>query len=351
MTKTKDKKNESVTIKTPIKKIIKLTEPNISGLTKSAEEYQRAKHAGKVRNVVFFCLFTAIVVAVFVLAFLTTEIFGANSKITNFINIQFFNKGGEGNAYLRTVIYIAVGYIIITLLEVLIELFAVKGSKRRKTIVTLIKSLAKYIGYAVLLVLLLKVWKVDSSIIAALIAALGIAIGFGAQDLIGDLLAGLFLIFENTMKVGDIVTFEDFRGEVVEVGIRTTRLRSGLGDVKIINNSELNKFINMSMHRSIAVCNITIDNHENLERVEKIIKDSLPKIAEKLTAINDGPWYGGLGEFNDKGISLMVTAKCLEQDRFQVVRDLNREFKLIFDKNKIKIAVRKIEVINSKPRS
>lgn len=347
---TKKTKKESVIIKAPIRKIIKLTEPNTIGLTKSAEEYQRRKHANKVRNVVIFCIFCAIVAAFYVLAFLATEIFGASSKITDFINTQVFNKSGTSNPYLRTVLDVAVGYVIITLVQFAIMLFGIKGSKRRKTVVSLVKSLARYIGYAVLIVLLLKVWKVDSAIIAALIAAFGLAIGFGAQDLVGDLLAGLFLIFEDSIKVGDIVTFEDFRGEVVDVGIRTTRIRAG-GNVKIINNSELRKFINMSLHRGVAVCNITINNDENIEHVEKVIKDNLPKIAEKLTAILDGPWYNGLSEFNDKGINILITARCQEQDRFQVIRDLNREFKLIFDKNKIKIATPKIEVINRKSKT
>jgi len=350
--KANDKKttNATKTKKSPavVDKLVRLTEPKTSEvtyMTKSAEEYQKAKHAGKVRKVTIFFVICLIAAAVYVLALLAGPIFGSGSKIAMLVDEHIFNKFGDANPFVTTVIYIFLGYIIITLLMFAISIFAIKGSKRRKTIVALITSLVKYIGYAILVVLLLNTWNVDPTIIAALIAALGIAIGFGAQGLVGDLLSGLFLIFENAIKVGDYVTFDEFRGEVVDVGIRTTRLRSPLGDVKVINNSELKAFVNMSMHRSVAICDITIEYGENILKVEKIINDNLPNIADRIPEINDGPWYKGVAEFSERGVVLKITAKCNEENRFQVTRDLNRQMKLIFDKHKIKIAVRKIEVV------
>jgi small conductance mechanosensitive channel len=72
------------------------------------------------------------------------------------------------------------------------------------------------------------------------------------------------------------------------------------------------------------------------------------KIGDSIPAINDGPWYKGVAEFTDRGVSIKVMAKCNEEDRPQTIRDLNRELKLLFDKHKIKVAVPKIEITNPK---
>ncbi|MCL2540458.1 MAG: mechanosensitive ion channel family protein [Firmicutes bacterium] len=320
------------------------TEP----MTKSAQEYENKKRASKVKGIIIFISVCAVALVVFILAISAKAVFGAGSDITAFIDKHIFNEGNEGNPIISSIIVLVLGYIAVTLLQFIIKLFAIKGSKRRKTIVSLFVSLAKYIGYVIVVIMLLNTWHVDPTIIAALIAALGIALGFGAQGLIGDLLSGLFLIFEDSIKVGDYVTFEDYRGEVVDVGIRTTRIKSPLGDVKVINNSELKSFVNMSMHRSMAICDVTIEYGENIERVEKVINANLLNIADAIPAVNDGPWYKGVQEFSERGVVLRITAKCNEEDRYQVIRDMNREVKRIFDKNNIKIALRKIELFDKK---
>jgi len=180
-----------------------------------------------------------------------------------------------------------------------------------------------------------------------LVAGLGIialVIGLGAQSLISDVLAGLFIVFENNFCIGDIVTVEDFRGEVCDIGIRTTRLKSHLGDLKIINNSQIRVLVNMSRHSSFAICEVTISYTEDLERVEKILSANLDKIGKKLPAITETPAYLGAAEFTSRGVLLKLKARCVESDRLQLVRDFNKEIKLLLDKNKIKIAVEQVEL-------
>jgi small conductance mechanosensitive channel len=277
------------------------------------------------------------VLGCYIVAFVLERTLGENSAFRNLISTHVFNRNGDGNTLIRTALTILVGFLIINSIRFVIKIFGNAENKRRQTIVVLLANLSKYIGYTVVLGILLSVWGVSDAIIAVVFAALGIAVGFGAQGLIGDLIAGLFLIFENAIQVGDYVTFDNFRGEVVEVGIRTTRLKNIVGDVKIINNSELRAFVNMSMHRSVAICDITIEYGENIEKVEGIIK-------------TDGPWYKGVSEFTSRGVMLKITAKCDEKDRYQTDRDLNREFKLLFDKNKIKIALPVVEVVENKTK-
>jgi small conductance mechanosensitive channel len=316
--------------------------PTAECLTKSAEEYQRAKYEKKRKKAFVFIGLCVAVLVLYILALVAGR--DESTAAGAFVATHVFNRHNDGNRFALTLVYFVLGFVLINLAQFFIKLLGGKKSKRSQTIAALLSNLTKYIGYAVVIGILLSVWGVDAIIIGAVFAALSIAIGFGAQGLVGDLIAGLFLIFESAIQVGDFVTFDEFRGEVLEVGIRTTRLKSILGDVKVINNSELKAFVNMSMHRSLVVCDITIEYSENIERVEKIIKDNLVAIGNAITAINDGPWYKGLAKFSERGVVLKIAAKCDENDRMQAERDLNRELKLLFDKHNVKIAVPIISV-------
>ena len=321
--------------------------PEEECLTTNAVAYARAKRRRKIRKIIIFSVLCAVIAAMYVVAFIFDNIFDYYTRIAQIARVYIIQNNGPRP--LRTVITVLVGHTIITAIIFAMRLFGRGRNKRRKTVVSLVSSLTRYAGYLIIIVMLFNIWEVDTTILAAAIAALGIALGFGAQGLISDLLTGLFLIFENNIQVGDIVTVDSFRGEIEDIGIRTSRVRSPKGDVLVVNNSELKKFLNMTMHRSVAICDITISYGENLERVENIIKDNLQAIGEKFPVITDGPFYYGLAEFNEKGVVLRIAAKSHESERIALIRALNREFKLLFDANNINLAVPKIELIETTP--
>jgi len=312
-------------------------------LAKNEAEYLLKKRRNKVKRVIAFIIFSAIVLSVYTTAVILNAVFNSDSLIARTVRVNILEN--NGHPIVQTIITICLGFLIITLVHFFIRLLAIRANKRRKTIVTITASFFKYIGYIVVLVILFNVWSLDTAILAAVIAAFGIALGFGAQGLVSDLLTGLFLIFENSLQVGDIVSYKDYRGEVEEIGIRTTKIRHVNGNVKVVNNSELKVFVNMSIHRSVAACDVVIEYGENIERVEKIISGHFTEVAEKYPVITEGPIYKGLVEFNEKGVMLRIIAKCHETERLQLERDLNREFKMLFDKNKIKLAVPKIKLV------
>jgi len=325
-------------------KLLNLFSPAIdTNCAKNEAEHLLRKRRKKVKNAIIFGVFCALVFAVYIAAFIIDALVSDSFWIARFARESIINN--NGHPIIQTIVTCALGYLIITATHFFIKLLARGANKRRKTLVTLAASLVKYVGYIIVLVIIFNVWELDTAILAAVIAALGIALGFGAQGLVSDLLTGVFLIFENSLQVGDIISYNDYRGEVEEIGIRTSKIRHVNGNVKVFNNSELKVFVNMSMHRSVVVCDVTIEYGENIERVEKIIMDYIPQIAEKYEIISDGPHYKGLAEFNEKGVVLRIIAKCHEVERLQLERDLNREFKLLFDKHNIRLAVPKIELV------
>ena len=185
----------------------------------------------------------------------------------------------------------------------------------------------------------------NTSALVTSASILTLVIGLGSQSLIGDVLAGLFIVFEGEFQVGDIVTIDGFRGTVVEIGIRTTKVKEGTGNVKIFSNSSVKNVLNMTKDYSYVAIDMSIGYDEDLRYVEKVLKEEFPNIKAKLPAIVEGPFYRGVSEFADSAVIIKIIAKCQEQDRIQLDRDLRRRLKFVFDNHNINIPFPQI-VIN-----
>ncbi|MCL2630797.1 MAG: mechanosensitive ion channel family protein [Firmicutes bacterium] len=280
---------------------------------------------------------------------LTPYIFGkdsATARITEEffedLSISQFFESRLGNI-IQTITSIVIMVGVFHALKLLMKLLSL-GSSKGKTILELVTSLVKYACIVVLVGMILSAWGVDTAALLAGMGVVGLVVGLGAQSLISDMLSGIFIVIENEFKIGDIITIEGFRGEVEEIALRTTKIRSATGDVKIVNNSCIKSLINMSMHRSLAYIDIMIGLDEDLEAVEEIIKNELDAIADKFPVITEGPWYKGVSEITPNGMFLKVAAKCDESERLQFIRDLNREIKLLFDRNNIKLPHHQVEI-------
>lgn len=251
-------------------------------------------------------------------------------------SINIFGISGEYSAALRIISYcifcFGLSFVVRFLLKQ-VERFMKKG----KAMVDLLCSLIKYIAVIILVFFILTTLGVDTTTILAGIGILGLVVGLGAQPLIADIIAGLFIVFEKVFDVGDIIVVDGFRGTVKEIGVRTTQIMDTGGNIKIINNADLKTVINMTNQLSLAVCDMSIEYGESLERVEAILKDKLPEIKAAIPDIKDGPFYKGVAELGDSAVVLRFVAKCEEGAKYQVERDLNRQFKLLFDKNNINI--------------
>ena len=256
---------------------------------------------------------------------------------TNFYrSYNIFNSTGDPNKIIRIVSYTIFILSLSSIVRFSLEKFSLLLTRGR-AIVDLICSLFKYAAVIVLVFYILKTVGVDTTAILAGIGILGLIVGLGAQPLIADIIAGLFIVFENVFEVGDIIVVDGFRGSVKEVGIRTTKIEDAGGNIKIVNNADIKTLVNMTQALSVASCEMSIEYGESLERVEAILAEALPKIKEAIPEIKEGPYYKGVSALADSSVNLKFIAKCDEGARYQVERDLNRQFKLLFDKNNINI--------------
>jgi small conductance mechanosensitive channel len=177
----------------------------------------------------------------------------------------------------------------------------------------------------------------DAQNLLASAGILSLVIGLGAQSLIKDIIAGIFIVFEGEFRVGDIVTIAGYRGTVMDIGLRTTKILGPDGNIKIYNNSEISGVLNMTQEASLAMCNVSIEYGQDISYVEAVLERELPKIKENNSKILDGPQYCGVSDLGDSGVQLLILCKCREEDIMDVKRYLNKSILQTFYDNDINI--------------
>ena len=208
---------------------------------------------------------------------------------------------------------------------------------RGVTMCRLASSIVKYASVIGILYWCLALLGVDTATLLASAGLLTFAVSLGAKDIVTDIISGLFIIFEGEFRVGDIIQVGGQRGTVMEIGVRTTKINDGNGNVLVLRNSNISNVVNMTKEHSYSSVEVGIEYGESLERVESILAKELPNIKRRLPAIIDGPFYKGVTMLADNSVNIKIVAECSEKDRSSLTNDLNREMKLLFDRYDISI--------------
>ena len=257
-------------------------------------------------------------------------------------------KVGEAMAnsvgsWIITAIIIFLAFLVIFISNFITHLFD-NGTRKAKTISSLVRSLVKYIVIIAAICFDLVAWGVDVAGIIAGVGVLTLIIGLGCQSLIQDVVSGLFIVFDDYFASGDTVIIDGFRGTIIEVGLKSTKLQDFGGNIKSITNSSITTVVNMSRMRSVCAITLPISYNEDIERVEALITKECEKLPAKIPNITEGPWYKGVDSIGNSSVNLLVLAFTNEDNRFQVTRDLNREFYLLFKRHNVIIPYQQVTV-------
>ena len=261
-----------------------------------------------------------------------------------FAEDSIFNRGLTDNDVLNGMLSLvpqiikAIQIVTIVLVVMTIVLGIVnrifRKTQREITVIRLISNLVKVVVLIGLVIAVLAIWGIDTTALITGAGVITLIVGLGMQSLIADVVAGLFIVFENEFNVGDIITIDGFRGTVVAIGIRTTKLEA-LGNIKIINNSDIRGVLNQTVMPSTARSYIDVEYGESLSRVDEIIKEKLPEI-HVAGAISEIV-YEGVSALGASGVTLQFATTCYEGDIFAVQREMNKQLKNMFDTNGIGI--------------
>ena len=231
---------------------------------------------------------------------------------------------------------------LLSALHVLQELFnrflyriAKVSDLKRETILLLLRNALKYSCALFFLYLGLAKFGIDTRALWASAGVLSLMIGFGAKDLVNDVIAGLFIIFEGTYTIGDFLLIGDWRGTVQEIGLRYTKI-GYFSDTKILNNSAIRDFINCNGDVAKEVLNIPVSYETNLLEIEKLLARELPVIAKNVPYLIRPPKYRGVTDFEGNYMLLKINIYCVPIKRRKARRALLGQLKLLFERENIK---------------
>lgn len=214
--------------------------------------------------------------------------------------------------------------------------------KRKATVIGLIRNIIKYVIAIIVLIMILNLYGVNTTSIIASLGVLSLVIGLAFQDIIKDFLAGVFMIFDNQYAVGDIVKINDFTGEVISLGLKTTKIKSSTGEVKSLANSSFTEVINYSLNHSNLVLYIPVSYDTNIDKLESVLESICDKIKEnenvcKTTLL-------GIDSFNDSCMKYAILIECIELTHHGVRREFLKLVKNKFDKEGITIPYNKLDI-------
>ncbi|WP_284140654.1 MULTISPECIES: mechanosensitive ion channel family protein [unclassified Virgibacillus] len=241
---------------------------------------------------------------------------------------------GEGIIQILLITFIAL-FIVRISKKVVERLFSnerrgpIRISERREnTLKKLTLNVIAYVVYFIAFIMILD--NVLGFKIGALLAGAGVAglaIGFGAQNLVRDIISGFFIIFEDQFSVGDYIAVSGIEGTVEEIGLRTTKVLSWTGEMNVLPNGNITQVTNYSVHNGLSVVDINIPYESNIEEAEKVIEVIAKKLPEKYPQILSAPEIIGVQSLELSHFVVRVIAETLPGSQWSGERMIRKEMK------------------------
>ena len=244
-------------------------------------------------------------------------------------------------------VLIIIGSIVIfRILKTIIKKIFTRGKnkfelKKRTTIIQLVTNVMKIFIYAIAIMMILEIYGVDTKGIVASLGIAGVVLGLALQDTAQDLMSGIKIILDNYYVVGDTITINNFMGEVIEVTLQSTKVKSYDGEVLIFSNRNVDSVINLSQAR--AGVNVPTAYEEKTEKVEKALNEVVETM-KKHTDVYPESCYLGIDSLEDSAINYSILIYCKSSEQWNIKRETLKVVKEVYEKEKIKIPYNQIEV-------
>ncbi|HYJ79049.1 MAG TPA: mechanosensitive ion channel domain-containing protein [Longimicrobiaceae bacterium] len=214
--------------------------------------------------------------------------------------------------------------------------------QRARTLVGLLRSIGRVVIFTITVFMVLGAVGVQLGPLLAGAGVVGLAISFGAQSLVKDVISGLFILIEDQFGVGDVIRVEGVSGAVERMSLRVVVLRDVEGVVHTVPNGQITKVSNFTRSWARVVMDVSVSYHEEPDRVMEVIRavgselwedpDWHPLLVEPLEVL-------GIEEFGEGSYKLRVMAKTLPLKKTDVARELRRRLKLRFEHEGIEVPV------------
>ncbi|WP_077702073.1 mechanosensitive ion channel family protein [Virgibacillus dokdonensis] len=198
--------------------------------------------------------------------------------------------------------------------------------RRENTLKKLIKNVIAYVVYFIALLMILDgVFGLEIGALIAGAGVAGLAIGFGAQNLVRDIISGFFIIFEDQFSVGDYVGVAGIEGTVEEIGLRTTKVLSWTGEMHILPNGNVTQVINYSVHNGLAIVDINVPYESSVDDAERLINEVAVTLPDKYDFVVGTPEIIGVQNLEASHFVIRVIAETLPGFQWAAERNIRRD--------------------------
>ena len=274
-----------------------------------------------------------------VLRFRGSSYTAASSGQRSTISFVLFGQWTHGLNYLglAAVLIILLGFFIFIFIKgVLVRVLSSVLDPKGETIMRLAFSLLQYGVVIGGIYLMLDYIGLNLTIRLTSVSIVSLAISLGSKDIVSDILAGIFIIFENDFQVGDYVVIDGYSGIVKEIGVRSTKV-IGLGDeIRIFGNQNIRNIVNKSKMNTWLTVEYTLFANIPLLEAEQLLQDHMDEFGERIPEIINGPFYRGIWGYDTYGGRpiFQVSCECTESNVRIIRRKLNHEIGALMEKNK-----------------
>ncbi len=251
---------------------------------------------------------------------------------------------------LRILIVIVIAFIAIWLLKKLtfrlVKAFGREGKsdayyKRLNTMKSVTGNVVSLVVLAIALITILGELGIAIGPILTAAGVVGVAIGFGSQRLVQDVISGFFILLDDQIRVGDVVNVAGKGGLVERVTLRMTVLRDLAGSVHYVRNGHIDVVTNMTQEFSFALMDIGVAYRENVDTVIEVIKEVAATLRAEDSPLKDDILEDieilGVDKFADSAVVIKARIKTKPIRQWAVMREFNRRLKLTFDEKNIEI--------------
>jgi small conductance mechanosensitive channel len=194
----------------------------------------------------------------------------------------------------------------------------------------------------IVIILILSVYGVNTTSLIASLGAATVIVGLAFQDIIKDLLAGIFIVFDNAYAVGDLVEINGFKGEVISLGLKTTKIKAYTGEIKILSNSSFSEVINYNFEHSRVIIQVPVSYDVSIDEVEEVlnvVKESVDQVKNvyQMELL-------GVDSFGDSSILYAIAIECYPTTQIGVKREVLKIIKKVFDEKGIVIPYNQLDV-------
>ena len=239
---------------------------------------------------------------------------------------------------------------------------SVSSERKAKTLDAILISIITYAMYVILCLQIIPYFGVESQSILAITGIGTVALGFASQSLVKDFITGGFILMEDQFGVGDLVTIGGLTGNVENIGMRTTSIRSLNGDLHIFPNGEIKIVTNMSNEFKRAIVEVPVNYDADIDSVLEILRDEMSKInisdtgkvslekqerafVSSIQGLKQEPMVVGVVEFDRNYVLIRIMADCAVGESFAIERELRRLVKVRLEKEKIPLPRPNVSII------